>query len=288
MNILVCLKPATPASAIRYATDSGLPYAPDTLRLAETEAAALQFALDLRATHGSVVTVVSAGSARVDPWLQHGLDHGADRALRIDDAASGGLQDTARTARLIAASLREETFDLVLCASRSADSGSGYFPYALAAAADLRVVTRVIDIVVDAGEVIAQRKLERGWRERHRLPLPLLLAVEEDLCAPRHLALFSARHREGMRRVVELRQPDSSVASGDFASPALSLPQARRRPPPTQRAATSARDRLRRKPAATATATAPPVPAGDTATLAADLLAKIRRWLDRGTDESSA
>ena len=291
MNILVCIKPAVPGTAIRYAKDSGQPYALETLRMASADAAALQCALEMRAAHGGRVSVVCVGGERASEWLQHGLDHGADRALRIDGLAVAGRQDTARAARLIAQIVREERVDLVLCASRSADMGSGFFPYALAAAAGLRVVTRVVDVSVDADGLTAVRKLERGWRERHRLPLPVVLAVEEALRAPRHVAMFSQDHRRGMRRTVEVLRsaavaaPDASTTN--LVAVPLRLPQPRRRPPARQRAATSARDRLRRKPAS-ATAPAPAAPtSGDADAIAAQLIARIRSWLTRVTDESS-
>lgn len=291
MNILVCIKPAVPGTAIRYAKDSGQPYALETLRMASADAAALQFALELRAAHGGRVSVVSVGGERADEWLQHCLDHGADRALRIDELAVAERQDTARAARLIAPLVREEDVDLVLCASRSADMGSGFFPYALAAAAGFPVVTRVVEVGVDAGELTAVRKLERGWRERYRLPLPLVLAVEETLRAPRHVAMFSHDHRRGMHRTVEVLH-SAAVAAVDASTTglmaaALRLPQPRRRPAARQRAVTSARDRLRRKPAG-APALAPAAQTGgDADAIAAQLIAKIRSWLVRVTDESS-
>lgn len=290
MNVLVCIKPAPPGSAIDYAKDSGRPCVRDSLRLSNGDAAALQFALELRASHGGAVTVVSAGGERVETWLRHCLDQGADRALRIDHAPADATPDTARAARLVAAMAGIERMDLVLCASRSADIGSGYFPYALAEAAGLRVLSRVVEVHVEAREVTVVRRLERGWRERYRLRLPLLLAVEEDLRAPRHVALFSASHRHAMRRAIEVVQPAPAIESSTTAlvAVALELPQPRRRPRAQQRSATSARDRLRRKPLNAVAPQAPAQPGGDADALAAQLIVMIRKWLDTVADEPSA
>lgn len=290
MNILVCIKPVVPAGAVEYAKDTGRPCLREGLRLSNGDAAALEFALDLRAAHGGAVTVVSVGSVAVERCLRHCLDQGADRALRIELPPTDAAPDTARAARLVAAMAGIERMDLVLCASRSADLGSGYFPYALAEASGLRVLSRVIEVFVAADGVTAVRKLERGWRERYRLRLPLLLAVEEELRAPRHVALFGESHRRAMCRSVEVLQPAAAVEPSTTAleGAALELPQPRRRPRAQQRPANSARDRLRRKPLQAVASKPAAEPGGDVDALAAQLLASIRTWLAPVTDEPAA
>ena len=73
---------------------------------------------------------------------------------------------------------------LVLCGDRSADRGTGALPaflaHELGAAQALGLVSLEADPAsADAGRaVLAQRRLDGGWRERLTVPLPAVCSVE--------------------------------------------------------------------------------------------------------------
>lgn len=290
VNVFVCIKPQVRGRDVAYAADTGQPIRPTRVHIGETDEVALQAALDLRNRQGGRVTVVSIVERRTDACLEHCLARGADRALRIDYAQAGGEWDPVAVARLAAEVIRSERADVVFCASRSGDLGSGFFPYALARAASYGLVTRIIDFDVAGDGVTAVRKLERGWRERYEIGLPAVLAVEDELTRPRHVAVLGRSHRQAMALQVERRaaaagdtKPESKTALREVA---LTLPQPRRRPVLRSKPRGSARDRLRRKrPTGDGKGQAVRLD-GDPQEIGRQLVSAIRGWLDRSTDGS--
>lgn len=270
---------------------------PAQVHVGETDDVALQAALDLRNRQGGTVTVASVGDERADACLQRCLERGADRALRIEYAPAGGETDTTVAAWLLAEIVRSERAELVFCASRSGDLGSGFFPYALASAAAYALVTGVIEFELAGASLTAVRKLERGWRERYRLELPVVIAVEDELVRPRHVAVLGRSHRQALSLSVECRSAPALNVDGKRSSALLetdlTLPQPRRRPVARNKPRGSSRDRLRRKrSAATAEGGEGSKQAvrldGEPEDIAKQLVASIRGWLEKVNDESTS
>src|SRR3974390_982120 len=90
----------------------------------ESDALALEEALQLKEKHGGEVVVLSAGPERVGTTIREALAKGADRALHIagDDLAA---LDVLGVAQLMAAALKTESPDLVLTGLQSEDLGFG-------------------------------------------------------------------------------------------------------------------------------------------------------------------
>ena len=293
MNIFVCIKPQVRSQEVVYAADTGQPLRPVTVQMGETDDVALQAALDLRDRQGGTVTVVSVADDRADLCLKRCLGRGADRALRIAYSVIGGESDTGAAARMVADVVRSERADLIFCASRSGDFGSGFFPYALSRATSCGLVTRVIKLDLTGDGVTAVRKLERGWRERHELELPAVIAVEDELARPRHVAVLGRSHRQAMDLPVECRAAAVMDTGGEgktaLLEVALTVPQPRRRPVARAKPRGSARDRLRRKrPSASGDNKMQAVRLdGDPEDIGRQLVTAIRGWLENTADESS-
>jgi len=71
-------------AAGKWIEESGLQYA-----LNESDAYALEEALQLKEKHGGEVVVLTAGPERVGPTIREALAKGADRAIHIDCADLG-------------------------------------------------------------------------------------------------------------------------------------------------------------------------------------------------------
>src|ERR1017187_9464397 len=92
--------------------------------LNESDAYALEEALQLKEKHGGEVVVVSAGPERVGSTIREALAKGADRAIHID-SDDLGQRDALGVARLLAAAVKPENPDLALTGLQSDDLGYG-------------------------------------------------------------------------------------------------------------------------------------------------------------------
>jgi electron transfer flavoprotein alpha/beta subunit len=294
VNIFVCIKPQIRGREVAYAADTGQPLRPATVQMGETDDVALQAALDLSSQKGGAVTVISAADERADALLKHCLERGAARALRVAYSPVRGESDTGAAARMVAGVVGPERADLIFCASRSGDLGSGFFPYAIASEISGGLVTRVIELDLTGEGITAVRKLERGWRERYELELPAVIAVEDELARPRHVPVLGRSHRQAMDLPVECRAAAVVEADGERSTAllevALTVPQPRRRPVARAKPRGTARDRLRRKrPTASGDDKTGPVRLdGDPEAIGRQLLTAIRGWLEKSKDEPSS
>jgi electron transfer flavoprotein beta subunit len=166
------------------------------LGLAAPDAAALEYALRLGHAWSGRVLAVAAGPPSIDGVLRQvsalGVSvvrvprRGDDDGPRPEEADLTGLGgDERQLARaLVAAITRRGTPSLVLCGDRSADRGTGALPafvaHELGTAQALGLVSVMPDPdgTVQAPAVRAERRLDGGWRERLRVPLPAVCSVE--------------------------------------------------------------------------------------------------------------
>lgn len=169
----------------------------------------LEEGLRTRERHGGEVIAVSIAPERGSEVLNKALRYGADRAVTFWDDILQGV-DTWVIAGVIEKIVEHVGFDLVLCGSRSADSGSEFMGAALAERLNLPLATNVIKIELqDKGTVQVDRKLERGERDTYSFKLPAVIAIEKGINDPRYVAPYSRTYREGLHRKVEVVNLDS-------------------------------------------------------------------------------
>src|SRR6202789_1402259 len=106
-------------SAGKWIDESYLQFA-----LNESDAYALEEALQLKEKHGGEVIVLSAGPERIGQTIREALAKGADRAINLacDDL---GARDALGVARLLAAAVQPESPDVVLTRLQSEHLGLG-------------------------------------------------------------------------------------------------------------------------------------------------------------------
>ena len=129
---------------------------------------ALEAALELRDAHGGEVVVLTVGAPEAEGALLACLAQGADRGVRIWDESID--PEPLTVARVLAAAVRRERPDLVLCGVQSSDAVNGATGVALAGLLDLpRVaVVRRLSYDAEAGSFEVDRELEGGL-DRTRL-----------------------------------------------------------------------------------------------------------------------
>src|ERR1700739_1610752 len=90
----------------------------------ESDAYALEEALQLKEKHGAEVVVLSAGPERAGPTIREELAKGPDRAIHVE-ADSLHQHDALGAAQLLAAAVKPESPDLILTGLQSDDLGYG-------------------------------------------------------------------------------------------------------------------------------------------------------------------
>lgn len=197
--IIVCAK-VIPASSVTVDID------PATMRMVRkgvpheldpAAASAVEEGLRLIEKHGGTVNVVTMGISDVTIGIRTALAMGATAATHIlDDAVAGS--DTLGTAKLLAAAIRKQTFDLVICATESSDSYSGIVPGQLAHLLDIPSLTFAKEISLSENTVTVKRQSENGY-DVVEAALPLLITVTSGINEPRYPQLkgiMSAKKKE--------------------------------------------------------------------------------------------
>jgi len=204
MKIIVCMKqvPKRDLALRLNETETWIREADVSWEVNEPDAYALEEALRLKERFGGEVVVCSLGPMRVEQLLREALAKGADRALHLADPAFEGL-DAFNTARVLAETLRRESFDLILTGLQSDDWGYAQTGVLLAEFLGLPHATIVMQIEVLEGRVNVKRELEAGWFQWVEVPLPALLTIQSGINQPRYATLkgiMGAKKKE-IRRV---------------------------------------------------------------------------------------
>ena len=172
---------------------------------------ALLRALALRDEHGGEVAAMTMGPPQAREALEYCLALGADRGVHLVDRAFAGA-DTLATAHALAAALRREKFDLVLCGRASVDAETGQVGPEVAELLDLPQVSCVRRLELDPamGRLRAERETDMGF-ESVEAPLPALISAAEDLAEER-FPRRADREAAGTRPIVEVTAAELDVA----------------------------------------------------------------------------
>ena len=143
----------------------------------ESDAHALEEALQLKEQHGGEVVVLSAGPERVGATIREALAKGADRGIQIE-CGDLGARDALSVARLLVAAIRPETPDLVLAGLQSDDLGQGQTGVILAELLGLPYASLILHVEKTGAGLKVKRELEEGWFQTIELPLPAVVTMQ--------------------------------------------------------------------------------------------------------------
>jgi electron transfer flavoprotein beta subunit len=186
LNIVVCGK-VIPASSVTIEIDpntrrmvrKGVPH-----ELDPAAASAVEEALRLTEKHGGIVTLVTMGISDATIGIRNALAMGVTSAVHIlDDAVAGS--DTLGTAKILAAAIKKQPFDLVICATESSDSYSGIVPGQLAYLLGVPPMTFAKEILIDDDRIAIKRQSESGY-DLVESSLPAVVAVSSGINEPRY------------------------------------------------------------------------------------------------------
>jgi electron transfer flavoprotein beta subunit len=171
-------------------------------------------ALQLKEAHGGEVVLVSMGPERAKDAIRKGLSMGADRGVLISDASLAGA-DALLTARALAAAIKDESPDLVICATESYDGSTGMVPPMLAELLGLPQLTFAKKIEANGSTVKVHRQTGDGY-EVVEGATPALITVTAAIAEPRYASLkgiMAARSKE----IKQLTAGDVGIEKGEPA-----------------------------------------------------------------------
>lgn len=192
MNIVICLKqvPST-ETKIRVNTQTGYV---DTSEVEWVVNPYDEYAIEtgLRIKEklaGSTVTAVTLGPERTKTALRTALSMGCDRAVHVSDEGIENVDFLAR-GRVLAAALKREPFDLVLCGKQAVDDDLAAVPQAVAHFLGVPHVAVVPEVLIEPGkpEITCHREVE-GATEVVEVKMPCLVTIQKGKYDPRYPTL---------------------------------------------------------------------------------------------------
>jgi len=171
-------------------------------------------ALQLKEAHGGEVILVSMGPERAKDAIRKGLSMGADRGILITDPQLAGA-DAFLTARALAAAIKAEAPDLVICGTESYDGSTGMVPPMLAELLGLPQVSFAKKIEVDGSNLKVHRQTADGYQVVDS-GTPTLITVTAGIAEPRYASLkgiMAARSKE----IKQVGLGDLGIERGEVA-----------------------------------------------------------------------
>ncbi len=186
MRIAVCIKQVPDSYAEkRMGADGRIDRAASDRVLNDLDEYAIEAALRLAESHaGTTVTVVSMGPDEAAEAIRRALAMGANDAIQVSDPALAG-SDAPATARVLAATLRDRGFDLIMFGQESTDAKMGVVQAMVATLLDLPLLSFAEAVTVDGASLHITRRTERGLLDLSAA-MPVVLAVVERIHEPRY------------------------------------------------------------------------------------------------------
>lgn len=218
MNIVVAVKQVPDLVEELEINEEGTGLDPDVLSfvLNEFDDHALEEALLLKEESGGSVTVVGVDTTgELDQALYTATAKGADRAMMIvGDFEEEGLSSHAM-ARLLADTIRDLEYDLVLVGVQAADDLDGQVAPMLAAHLELPHVGVVTGLQVGNGTATVHKEYWGGIMAELEVALPAVLGIQAARQSPRYAPVSRVRQAMKTATIQEIEVdwvPEAAVA----------------------------------------------------------------------------
>ncbi|HEU4354404.1 MAG TPA: electron transfer flavoprotein subunit beta/FixA family protein [Actinomycetota bacterium] len=175
---------------------------------------AVEAGLQAVEAHGGEVTLVSMGPEIAMGAVRKGLSMGAHRGVLVTDPNLRGA-DALATARVLAATIGRQPFDLVLTGAESTDGYTGTLPMTVAELLGIPALTFARRIHVEDDRVRIERQTDLGYDVLEG-PLPALVSVTGSAAEPRYATLKGIMASKS-KPVEQLALGDLGLSAGDVA-----------------------------------------------------------------------
>lgn len=132
----------------------------------------------------SEIHALCMGPEAAQQTIRKALSYGLDGAIQVSDEACAG-SDAPATARVLAAALAGEEWDLILMGNQSSDARTMLVPAMLAEFLGVPALTYAKRMEVADGEVTVDREMPTG-HQTVTAPLPAVVSVVEAINEPRY------------------------------------------------------------------------------------------------------
>jgi len=155
----------------------------------ESDNYALEEALLLKENHGGEVIACTFGNENTKQVLKDALAKGADRGIFISND-SIEKSDILTIAKIIAATIKNENFDLILSGLQSDDQGNSQLGLLIAELLNMSHGSLVMETqLVDDSTIKVKKELEGGWFQWTNLSLPASISIQSGINIPRYATL---------------------------------------------------------------------------------------------------
>ena len=219
MKIVVLLKktPDTETKIRLNSDQSAVDHADTKFIINPYDEFAIEEALRVKEKAGSgEVVICSFGDAGVRELIVKGLAMGADRGLLI---ANDGLEhaDSLTTAKILAAALKTENPDLVLCGKQAIDDDNMHVGVMVAELMNIPHINVVTKVEMGDGSAVVEREVEGGQVEVFDVKLPCVMGAHKSLNQPRYASLPGIM--KAKRKPLDQKKPeDFGLNSGELQS----------------------------------------------------------------------
>jgi electron transfer flavoprotein beta subunit len=219
MKILVAVKQVAALDEDFEFREDGRDVDPDFLirDLNEWDDFSLEEAVKIKEASAEPIEIValSVGPAEVDEILRKCLAKGADRAVRIWDAAIEG-SDPIAIARVLAAASRREAPDMVFAGVQSSDQAFASTGIATAAFLDWphAAVVSSLSYTPGAKTAVFRRELEGGVLHEVEIQCPSVLTIQLGINTPRYASLRSIK-QAAAKPIEVLSLADLALSTAD-------------------------------------------------------------------------
>jgi electron transfer flavoprotein beta subunit len=185
----------------------------------------------IKEAQGGEVTVISIGPKQSDVMIRMAMAKGCDQAVRIEDDRIAG-HDPLMVAKVLAGTVRDKEFDLVLTGCMATDDWHMSTGVALAEELGVNHASMVNKVeILDGGRVRVNRELEGGLLEAVELELPAVLTIQTGINEPRYAPIRGIREAQKKElKVVKLEDigidpAEVGVEASQIVLEELSIPE---------------------------------------------------------------
>jgi len=217
VKILVCLKQTPDTEATIKITADGKGIEEQNIKwvMSPYDEYAVEEAIRIKEKKGGETVVESMGPDRAVEAMRTALAMGMDRGVHCWDAAFAG-SDTLATSKILAAVIKKENPDLILCGRQAIDFDQAQVPAYLAELLGLPQVYTAAKIDLQDGKAVVNRRIE-GGEEIVETSLPAVITCDKGLNEPRYASLpgiMKAKKKE----VKKFGLADSGLGAGDVGA----------------------------------------------------------------------
>jgi electron transfer flavoprotein beta subunit len=158
----------------------------------ESDKYAVEEAVQLKEKLGGTVTAITLGNEASEDILRRCLATGVDKAIRLTDAAFANT-DAYALAKILAGSIKNMKYDLILTGVQSADTLQAQVGGYLAHFLGLPHCTVVNDMEINGSLAKVHRELEGGLEDVVEIKLPAVLTIQTGINEPRYVSIMGIR-----------------------------------------------------------------------------------------------